>query len=216
VVAPAASVPAQPAPPSQIAAIYRQVSPAVVSIASRGAGGGGTGSGFVIDQEGHILTNNHVVQGATSLRVSLVDGYELPARVIGTAPSADLALVKIDPPAGGLTVARLGDSDAVVPGELAVAIGSPLGLEETVTAGIVSSTGRTIGGRQATLRDLIQTDAAINPGNSGGPLLNGQGEVIGINTLGSREATGISFAVPINTAKRLLPQLQAGGRVSTP
>jgi S1-C subfamily serine protease len=198
--------------------VYNRVSPAVVSISSRVQGRGGIGSGFIIDQQGHILTNNHVVQGASSLLVTLADGTNVPARVVGTAPGNDLALIKIDPPQQGLTVARLGDSDAVVPGEVAIAIGSPSGLEQTVTAGIVSSVGRTFGGSPSSrpLRGLIQTDAAINPGNSGGPLLNSAGEVIGINTLKAPDTQGIGFAVPINTAKRLLPQLQAGGRVSSP
>ena len=199
-----------------VADVFRQVSPAVVSIASRTAAGGGTGSGFIIDGEGHILTNNHVVQGSTRLQVTLDNGAQLPATVVGTAPNSDLALIKIEPPAEGLTVARLGDSDAVVPGETAIAIGSPLGLERTVTAGIVSSTGRTFSAGGRPLRGLIQTDAAVNPGNSGGPLLNASGEVIGINTLGSTSAQNINFAVPVNTAKNLLPQLKAGGQVSAP
>jgi S1-C subfamily serine protease len=205
--------------------VFKKLSPAVVKVGVRGATPGrnggpgtGTGSGFIIDKDVQIITNNHVVQGATTLAVTLADGTELPARVVGTAPGHDIALIKVDPPASGLTVARLGDSDAVVPGELAIAIGTPLGLEQTVTSGIISSTGRSFSGgsNRAALRGLIQTDAAINPGNSGGPLLNGQGEVVGINTLRPPDTYGIGFAVPINTVKRLLPQLQAGGRVSAP
>lgn len=222
-VAPAPAVQGQPvavqaAASNVVVDVYSRVSPAVVSISSRVQGRGGIGSGFIIDQQGHILTNNHVVQGATNLLVTLADGTTLPARIVGTAPGNDLALIKIEPPSGGLTVARLGDSDAVVPGEVAIAIGSPSGLEQTVTAGIVSSVGRTFGGspNSRPLRGLIQTDAAINPGNSGGPLLNSAGEVIGINTLKAPDTQGIGFAVPINTAKRLLPQLQAGGRISSP
>jgi S1-C subfamily serine protease len=208
---------AQAAATGAIADIYKRVSPAVVSVSSRGGGQGGIGSGFIIDQQGHIITNNHVVQNATSLRVMLADGTELPARVIGAAPGNDVALIKVDP-RGDLAVAKLGDSDAVVAGELAIAIGSPSGLEQTVTAGIVSSVGRSFGGGGGgrPLRGLIQTDAAINPGNSGGPLLNGNGEVIGINTLKNPTTEGIGFAVSINTVKRLLPQLKAGGRVSAP
>ncbi|MCC6627151.1 MAG: trypsin-like peptidase domain-containing protein [Chloroflexi bacterium] len=224
--APAAPLPTA-APPQPVAAtaaaggvvadIAARVGPAVVSISSRSGGRGGIGSGFIIDGQGHILTNNHVVQGATSLLVTMADGSSYPATVVGTAPGNDLALIKIDLPAGELVIARLGDSDAVVAGELAVAIGSPSGLEQTVTSGIVSSTGRTYGGGgQRPLRGLIQTDAAINPGNSGGPLLNGNGDVIGINTLKAPDTQGIGFAVPINTAKRLLPQLRTGGRVSSP
>jgi S1-C subfamily serine protease len=216
--APAQPVRAAAASSGSVADLAGRVGPAVVSISSRGGGRGGVGSGFVIDNQGHIMTNNHVVQGTTSLLVTMADGASLPATIVGTAPGNDLALIKIEPPASGLTVAKLGDSDAVVAGELAVAIGSPSGLEQTVTSGIVSSTGRTYGGggQQRPLRGLIQTDAAINPGNSGGPLFNGNGEVIGINTLKAPDTQGIGFAVPINTAKRLLPQLRAGGRVSSP
>jgi S1-C subfamily serine protease len=208
----------QAAATGNITEIYNRVGPSVVLISSRGGGRGGIGSGFIIDAQGHIITNNHVVQGASNLRVALSDGSDHAATVIGSAPGSDLALIKIEPPASGLTVARLGDSDAVVPGELTVAIGNPSGLEQTVTSGIVSSIGRTFGGgpNARPLRGLIQTDAAINPGNSGGPLLNAQGEVIGINTLKAPDTQGIGFAVPINTAKRLLPQLRAGGRISAP
>ena len=205
---------------SVITRVYNDVSPAVVLITNRGqrasGSGGGAGSGFIIDKDGLIVTNNHVVQGSSRLTVTLSDGQELPAEIVGTAPGHDLALIKIAPPADGLTVSRLGDSDAVVPGEMAVAIGSPLGFERTVTSGIVSSTGRTFGGGGRPLRGLIQTDTAINPGNSGGPLLNAHGEVIGVNTLRAPESQGIGFAVAVNTVKRLLPQLQAGGRVSSP
>lgn len=227
--APTTTAPVQPVQPvvvnqavsGSVAEIYTRVGPSVVSIRSRNQGtGGGIGSGFIIDKEGHILTNNHVVQGAARLAVTFSDGNELAARVVGTAPSQDLALIKVEPPRASLVVAKLGDSDAVTPGEVAIAIGSPSGLEQTVTSGIVSSVGRTFGntgGRNGPpLRGLIQTDAAINPGNSGGPLLNSLGEVIGINTLKAPETQGIGFAVPINTAKSLIPQLKAGGRVAFP
>ena len=130
--------------------------------------------------------------------------------MIGRSPENDIALIKIEPPSGGLTVAELADSAAVTPGDIAIAIGSPLGLDKTVTSGIVSAVNRDVNSFQVSLKGLIQTDAAINPGNSGGPLLNAKGEVIGINTLGAMGISGIGFAVPINTAKQLLPQFKAG------
>ncbi|MCC6626232.1 MAG: trypsin-like peptidase domain-containing protein [Chloroflexi bacterium] len=211
----------QPTSGSVAANVYRMVSPAVVQITNRGAGmfgGGGTGSGFVIDASGLILTNNHVIEGARSLSVALPDGRKFTAKVLGRSPENDIALLKIDAPGGGtgdgggggLPTVALGDSAAIQPGDIAIAIGSPLGLDKTVTSGIVSAVNRDMTTWQVSLKGLIQTDAAINPGNSGGPLLNEKGEVIGINTLGAMGISGIGFAVPINTAKQLLPQLKAG------
>ncbi len=206
-------------------AVFNQVNPSVVriTVAGQTRGGGltpsGSGSGFVISAEGGrglILTNNHVVDGARAVSVRFSTGETRQAQVLGTDSGNDLALLQVDLPAG-VPAARLADSDAVQPGETAIAIGSPFGLDGTVTQGIVSAVDREWspgGGRLR--RDLIQTDAPINPGNSGGPLLNAAGEVIGINTMIEspvRGSVGVGFAVPINTAKNLLPQLQAGARL---
>jgi S1-C subfamily serine protease len=195
-----------------IVGIYKNASPGVVHItAVQGNGQGGIGSGFVLDQQGNILTNNHVVENAERLLVRFGDGTESTARVLGRDPAGDLALIQVSVGADHLVPLPLGNSDAVQPGELAVAIGNPLGLDQTVTAGVVSAVERTApGGSGRPLRGLIQTDAPINPGNSGGPLLNGRGEVIGITTLGRANANSIGFALPINSASRLLPRLQAG------
>lgn len=172
----------------------------------------GEGSGFVWDSEGHILTNDHVVAGASEVRVIFADGASLPAEVVGTDPGADLAVLKIDPQAHELVPVQLGDSDALKVGQMAVAIGNPFGLENTMTFGIVSALGRTIasGTSAFSIPEVIQTDAPINPGNSGGPLLDREGRVIGINTQivsGSGSNAGIGFAVPINIAKRVAPTL---------
>ncbi|HYU18194.1 MAG TPA: trypsin-like peptidase domain-containing protein [Chloroflexota bacterium] len=208
---------------TDVGAIYRAVSPAVVTIAVRGGRPGplgseavGEGSGFVADSEGRIITNNHVVDGARELRVTLADGTELPARVLGRDALNDVAVVQADIPAGKVMAAPLGDSDAVQPGDPAIAIGAPFGLDRTVTQGIVSAINRTFQTGSRTMRNLVQTDAAINPGNSGGPLLNAVGEVIGINTAIEspvRGSVGVGFAIPINTAKRLLPTLASGQTV---
>ncbi|MBI2953174.1 MAG: trypsin-like peptidase domain-containing protein [Chloroflexi bacterium] len=211
-----------------IIAAYQAVSPAVVFITSVGQaqdtflGGSaptrGTGSGFIFDDQGHILTNNHVIAGASSLEVTLADDTTLPAKVVGRDPGSDLAVIKIELPAGKqLTAAALGDSDALRVGELAIAIGNPFGLDRTVTVGVVSSLGRNYPSQSGrVIANMIQTDAAVNPGNSGGPLLNSNGEVVGINTaiespVGA--SVGIGFAVPINTVKQFLPQMLAGGQV---
>ncbi|GIW08401.1 MAG: hypothetical protein KatS3mg060_3206 [Dehalococcoidia bacterium] len=164
----------------------------------------------MVDREGRILTNNHVIDGATRITVRFNDGTEIEARVLGRDPAGDLALLQAQVPAE-VPPLPLADSDLVKPGEVAIAIGSPQGLGYSITAGIVSGIDRTAGaGGGRPLSGLIQTDAAINPGNSGGPLLNGRGEVIGINTLGSTGVQNIGFAVPINSAKRILPRLIAG------
>lgn len=171
----------------------------------------GAGSGVVIDADGTILTNNHVVEGAREIAVTMDDKREYKARVIGRDPKTDLAVIKLETGAP-LKVAVLGDSAATRVGEWVLAIGNPFGLSNTVTSGIVSAKGRIIGA--GPYDDFIQTDAPINPGNSGGPLFNLKGEVIGINTAIMPNGQGIGFAVPINTAKALLPQLVSTGKVT--
>jgi serine protease Do len=168
------------------------------------------GSGVIIDKEGYILTNNHVVEKASSIKVRLSDGKEYDAKVIGKDAKTDIALIKVNVK-NSLPVAVLGDSDKLEVGDWVMAIGNPYGLDHTVTAGIVSAKGRVIG--QGPYDDFIQTDAAINPGNSGGPLFNLQGEVIGINTAIISGGQGIGFAIPINMAKNLLPQLKTKGKI---
>jgi putative serine protease PepD len=174
----------------------------------------GVGSGVVVTASGLILTNNHVIDGARPVTVTLTDGRDLDATVVATDPEHDLAIIRAS--GDGLTPARLGDSSGIEVGETVLAIGSPLGeFTETVTRGIVSALDRTITvgdqftGQQERLSGLIQTDAAINPGNSGGPLINAHGEVIGINTAVSREAEGIGFAVPIAVATQLIDEATA-------
>ena len=171
----------------------------------------GAGSGFVIDADGSILTNHHVIDGAERIMVKLSDGRSLRARTIGMDPDTDIALIKIDAP-GSLPVAPLGDSSSLRMGEWVCAIGNPLGYEHSVTVGVVSFIGRKL--FDMSLDNYIQTDAAINFGNSGGPLINARGEVIGINAAISSRASSIGFAVPINAAAAILPQLRARGRVS--
>ncbi|MGE5849405.1 MAG: Do family serine endopeptidase, partial [Candidatus Methylomirabilota bacterium] len=172
------------------------------------------GSGFIIDKDGYILTNNHVLENAGTITVKLANEKEYEAKVVGRDPRTDLALIKINA-RGDLPVVRLGDSESLRVGDWVLAIGNPFGLGQTVTAGIVSAKGRVIG--QGPYDDFIQTDAAINPGNSGGPLFDTKGEVVGINTAIFSQSggnIGIGFAVPINMAKGLVPQLKAKGRVS--
>jgi serine protease Do len=171
----------------------------------------GEGSGFIIDADGSILTNNHVVERAERITVKLADGRTLRAHVVGSDPDTDIALIKVDGQTG-LPVAPLGDSSALRMGEWVVAIGDPLGYEHSVTVGVVSYIGRKL--FDASLDSYIQTDAAINFGNSGGPLINARGEVIGINAAISARGSSIGFAVPINLASSILPQLRARGRVS--
>jgi S1-C subfamily serine protease len=178
----------------------------------------GTGSGFIIGEDGRILTNRHVVSGSEQLTVNLADKKVYKARVLGIDSRDDLAIIKIDPK-GKLPFLRLGDSDSLQVGQKVLAIGNPFGFEGTLTTGIVSSLGRTIqpeDGRP--LEDMIQTDAAINPGNSGGPLLDSHGSVIGINTAiyGPQGNIGLGFAMPINRAKAMLDEFQAKGRIARP
>jgi len=204
--------------------LYERASPSVVRITqTRGDNQVGLGSGIILDRSGHILTNNHVVAGGERLIVTLPDRTRAEARLVGRDPGNDLAVVKVDVDPAKLTPATLGDSSTVRPGQFAIALGNPFGLDRTITLGIISGVGRTLptGGRP--LRSLIQTDALINPGNSGGPLLNARGEVIGVNTaLDSTQLTGdgrgaaIGLAVPINTAKRVLPRMLAGETVKHP
>ncbi|MCL4370378.1 MAG: trypsin-like peptidase domain-containing protein [Chloroflexi bacterium] len=247
------------------AEIYQRLTPAVVNVTNRRAptSGGidspfperGVGSGVIVDDQGHILTNNHVVDRADKLDVTLVDGTRVPAQLIGRDPGNDLALIQIEvndrvkpkiavAPLGDsdrllpgqaaiaigiqievndrvkpkIAVAPLGDSDRLLPGQAAIAIGNPFGFQSSMTSGIISSLGRTFAtdsGRP--IRHMIQTDAAINPGNSGGPLINSAGQVVGINTAIEspvRGFVGIGFAVPINVARRVLPDMMAGQTVS--
>lgn len=176
----------------------------------------GTGSGFIIEADGQILTNAHVVDGADTVTVTLKDGRTFEGKVLGTDRVTDVAVVKIN--ANNLPTVAIGNSDTLQPGEMAIAIGNPLGLDNTVTEGIISATGRSAG--QVGIPDkrvnFIQTDAAINPGNSGGPLLNSQGQVIGMNTAIIQGAQGLGFAIPIKTAQRIANQLIASGKVQHP
>ena len=169
------------------------------------------GSGFIISEDGYILTNDHVVSGADEIKVQLSDGRTFSATIKGLDPKIDLALLKIDAGAN-LPVVALGSSDSLQVGEWVMAIGNPFGLEQTVTAGIVSAKGRVIGA--GPYDDFIQTDASINPGNSGGPLFNAQGEVVGINTAIVAGGQGIGFAIPIDLAKGIIPQLKEKGHVT--
>jgi len=169
------------------------------------------GSGFVISADGYIVTNNHVVEGVDEIRVHFADGAESAAKVVGLDAKTDIALLRVEG-SKDLHALRLGDSDAILPGDFVVAIGNPFGLDHTVTFGIVSAKGRELG--QGPYDDYIQTDAAINPGNSGGPLLDLSGAVVGINSAINPQANTIGFAVPINQAKEILPQLKANGSVT--
>ena len=202
-----------------LASVYEKTSGSIVHIMvvkrSTFGSGVGTGSGWIWDTQGHIVTNNHVVEGATEIRVRFPSQEEAGAAVAGTDPDTDLAVLKLEDSPGDLQPLGLGDSDQVRVGQTVVAIGNPFGFERTMTSGIVSAIGRVT--RQASgfsLPNLIQTDAAINPGNSGGPLLDIYGRVIGVNTMIfslTGEFSGIGFAVPVNTVKRVVPSLIESG-----
>ncbi len=201
--------------------VYARVSPAVVCITAPQRFGECIGSGFIIDQEGHIVTNDHVATAASQLLVTLADERSVSAELVGTDPGSDLAVLQIDVPADELTVAELGDSAAIQVGQRAIAIGNPFGLERTVTTGVVSSLGRTLSRDDSDFQiaELIQTDAAVNPGNSGGPLLDSAGRVIGVNTAiasttGSN--SGVGFAVPVDIVKRVVPALIETGTYQHP
>ena len=200
-----------------VTGVVETVSPSVVHIHVAGERGGrtahGTGSGVIVSPDGLILTNNHVVEGAHNIEATQAGDRSFRARVLGRDPDTDLAVLRAET-SDTLPVSRLGNSKAVVPGQIAIAIGNPLGFQSTVTAGIVSAVGRTLmgqGGRM--IGDVIQTDAALNPGNSGGPLVSSAGEVIGINTASIMGAQGICFSVASNTALHVLQQVLKHGRV---
>ena len=206
--------------------IYNNASPAVVEInitqAVNTVFGNSTqealGSGFLVDNQGDILTNNHVVDGATTVQVTLTNGNTVNGKVLGTDPVDDLAVVSVDPSAvAGIKPLTFGDSSLVVPGQMAIAIGNPLGFTDSITVGVISGLNRSI--PDSNMRGMLQTDAAINPGNSGGPLLDENGNVIGINTAAEIDATGadgMGFAIPSNLASKILPDLIAGKTVSRP
>ncbi len=210
----------------ELVELYHRVSPGVVNINvvvnQGGQFGEGAGSGFVLDDQGHVVTNNHVVAGAEAVTVIFFDGSELPAEVVGTDADSDLAVVKVDQLPGGTVPLPLGDSSQVQVGEWVVAIGNPFGLGTSMSIGIVSATGRTIesGATPFDIPEAIQTDAAINPGNSGGPLLSLNGEVIGVNaqiaTGGTRASSGVGFAIPANVVRRVAPALISQGDYDWP
>jgi S1-C subfamily serine protease len=202
--------------------IYNRVSPSVVSISVTGSSSlgqfGASGTGFVIDQQGHIVTNNHVVDGAEDIEVNFLDGTIVRGEIVGLDPDSDLAVIKVNRPAEELIPVELGDSDSLFIGETVLAIGSPFGQRWTLTSGIISALDRTIQGLdQYSVGSVIQTDAAVNPGNSGGPLLNLDGHVIGVNSQiasQSRSNAGIAFAIPSNLVKRVAEQLITTGDVN--
>ncbi|MBL8184886.1 MAG: trypsin-like peptidase domain-containing protein [Blastocatellia bacterium] len=231
----AETAPAAITDPSQVSdeqnniEVYRSISPGVAFINTTSYSqnwwgdvqeGRGNGSGSVIDNEGHILTNYHVIEGAQQVTVNFGGERVYPAKVVGGDPDTDLAVIKVDAPAGALTVVPLGDSDKLTVGQKVLAIGNPFGLDRTLTTGVISGLQRPIRARNNRPIDAaIQTDASINPGNSGGPLLDKYGRMIGINSQILSPAggsVGVGFAVPVNTAKRVIPQLLQFGEVRRP
>lgn len=200
--------------------IYEEISPSVVHIIVNTANGGGTGTGFVWDTQGHIVTNNHVVEGAREILVQFADDTAALAEFVGGDKDSDLAVIRVDLPEDQLKPIPVGNSAEIKVGQLAIALGNPFGFEQTLTTGVISALGRAV--RQESgfsLPQLIQTDAAINPGNSGGPLLNSSGEIIGVTTLifsRSGSNAGVGFAVPVNTVKRVVPSLIENGKFADP
>jgi S1-C subfamily serine protease len=236
----AVPLPADASPAERVASdVYRKVSPSVVYIQVEQSGSGSTGStprsqipgfpnqppsgvqvasgsGFVLDKEGHIVTNYHVVDGASKVEVTFIDGTTVHAKVVGTDPSSDLAVIQADVKSSLLQPVELGDSSALVVGEQVYALGNPFGLDWTLTSGIVSAVGRTIqsGTSNYSIPEVVQTDAAINPGNSGGPLLDRNGRVIGVNAQivsQSNSSSGVGFAIPVSIVKRVAPALIKNG-----
>ena len=213
-------------------ALYQQVLPGVVSITNSNQAGTSLGSGFVFDSEGHVLTNQHVIEGSSEVEVGFTSGFKAHGTIIGSDTDADVAVIKVDAPAEQIHPLALGDSGALKVGEQVVAIGNPFRLSGTMTLGIVSGLGRTQpahaapeGGGFFSTADIIQTDAAINPGNSGGPLFNLNGEVVGINqsirtdsfnTTGNAVNSGVGFSISINLVKRIVPYLIRDGKYEYP
>ncbi|MCS7116322.1 MAG: trypsin-like peptidase domain-containing protein [Nitrososphaerales archaeon] len=204
--------------------VFKRAGPSVVAVLVRienilGTSSGG-GSGFIYDRAGHIITNHHVIKGADIIRVAFPDGSSYPAKLVGTDPYSDLAVIKIDAPPDKLNPLPLGDSSKLVVGQKVVAIGNPFGLSNSMTEGIVSQLGRMLQTEQGFLIvDVIQVDAAINPGNSGGPLMNMNGEVIGVNTAiisPTGAFAGVGFAIPSNLVKKVVPSLIAKGKYEHP
>ncbi len=204
-----------------VISVVEAVGPTVVSISvSKGGWGSGrrgpemagSGSGVIIAPDGYILTNSHVVHGANRIEVTLTDGRSFNAALVGEDPASDLAVIRVD--ASGLPYATLGDSDSLRVGQLVIGIGNPLGFQSTVSTGVISALGRSLRSQTGRLiENIIQTDVPLNPGNSGGPLVDSRGRVIGINTAIIMMAQGISFSIPVNTAKWVVSQLLAHGRV---
>jgi len=200
-----------------VVTVVERVGPAVVSIVAgrgsrKGEGAVGAGSGVIFTPDGYVLTNSHVVHEAVDLGVDLTDGSALGAALVGSDPATDLAVIRVE--GSGLPIAELGESASLRAGQLVVAIGNPFGFQSTVSAGVVSAIGRSLRGATGRLiENVIQTDVALNPGNSGGPLVDTRARVVGINTAIIAMAQGISFAVPIDTAKPVVSELLAHGRV---
>ncbi|HEY3311908.1 MAG TPA: trypsin-like peptidase domain-containing protein [Anaerolineales bacterium] len=215
-----------------LTSLYEHVLPGIVAIQVTTSQGGSLGTGIVFDDQGHVVTNQHVVEGQQSIEVDFSSGHKASAKLVGTDPDSDLAVIKVDAPASEIHPLALADSKKLKVGQSVVAIGNPFGLNGTMTLGIISALGRTqdssrqaAGGGTFSVADMIQTDAAINPGNSGGPLFNLQGEIIGINrsirtdasnVTGEPVNSGIGFAIPINLVKRVVPAIIQSGKFEYP